>query len=61
MKAFGGYMMYKNYAKLLCNPRLVAHMNKIKSKVYKKVGTLEALYRVEKEPLHLKKKQNLRQ
>ncbi len=50
--------MYKNYAKLLCNPRLVAHMNRIKSKVYKKVGTLEALYRVEKEPIAFDEKAN---
>lgn len=43
--------MYQKYFNLLATPKLLHNLNRIKSKVYKKVGTLDTKYTVDAEPI----------
>lgn len=49
--------MYQKYSTLLATPRLLLNLNKIKSKVHKKVGTLDVKYTVDKEPIPFEERQ----
>lgn len=50
--------MYEKYLKIICSPTLLLQLQKIKSKVYTKVGSLEASFVVDKEPIPFSEKAN---
>ncbi len=50
--------MYKKYLNILAYPKLLCNLNRIKSKVYAKVGALDCEYITEKEPIPFKERIN---